>query len=157
MVCKHTYELDVEKRSLKMADFPSEKTYLKGVGMETITKCLAANIRTLRKKKKMTQTELAKRAGISLIFLQGIESERKWVSPATTKAIAKALKVPESDLFVNCGPRVPKKQKLKRPLKPQLDHVPDDIFQALLTTCKTRKWKWDAIRWIIQGYEQNLK
>jgi transcriptional regulator with XRE-family HTH domain len=131
----------------------------KGGKMESITKCLATNIRNLRKEKNLTQTELAEKAGISLIFLQGIESERKWVSPATAKVLAKALEVNESKLFENCFEK--KRASLsshprKSGNKP-LEHLPEDIMQALMTTCRHPEWKWEAIRWIIQGYEREIR
>lgn len=122
--------------------------------MESITKCLATNVRTLRKMKKMTQSEVAEKAGISLVFLQGIETEKKWVSPMTTKSIAKALGVTESQLFENCFER--KSLKVNRYGYTKLAHVPDDIFMALATTCASPNWKWEPFRWILQGYERNL-
>ena len=119
--------------------------------MESIADCLAENIRSLRKKRGLTQGELARKSQISVIFLQGIETKRKWVSPDTTRMIAKALNVTESELFKNCF----EKKSLGRRIKnPKLDHIPDDILRALSTTCISASWKWETIRWIIQGFER---
>lgn len=124
--------------------------------MRSIMDCLALNIKNSRKKLGLTQSELAQKAGISLIFLQGIEAGRKWVSPQTTQVLAQALQTSESKLFENCfeNSSLPKKSA-KRIKKANLDHIPDDVFNALATTCKEEGWKWEAIRWIIKGYENH--
>lgn len=119
--------------------------------MGNITACLAANIRHLRKERRLTQSELAAEAGISLIFLQGIESERKWISPNTVASIAKALDVPQSRLF-EYRSHDGRPKKIKRISKATFDHVPDDIFNALATTCRHPSWQWEVIRWILDGY-----
>lgn len=124
----------------------------------SIAACLAANIKRMRKEKQMTQSELAERAGISLIFLQGIEAERKWISPATSAAIAQAFNTTEAQLFAECfetaRPRT--KAKPKKISRTQLDHIPEDIVYALATTCRHPKWQWQVFRWILQGYERDL-
>jgi transcriptional regulator with XRE-family HTH domain len=125
--------------------------------MESITDCLATNIRALRKEKGFTQGELAQKAKISLIFLQGIESKRKWVSPDTAKALAKALDVKEADLFKDCFKNKKAHSKKSRIKNPKLDHVPDDIMTSLATTCVEAAWKWEAIRWIIKGFEEEMR
>ncbi len=135
----------------------------------TITKCLATNIRNLRKQSGLTQSELAGKSGISLIFLQAIEAERKWISPATVHAIAQALEVHESRLFEHCfereshtaleshasalGQKKSQEEKKKRFKKANFDHIPDDIFNALATTCMHQSWKWEFLRWVIRGFE----
>jgi transcriptional regulator with XRE-family HTH domain len=123
--------------------------------MASIVDCLAENIKKIREHQGFTQAQLAQSAGISLIFLQGIEAKRKWVSPTTTKALAQALNVTENKLFENCfEAKSAPSASLKRLRKPKLDHVPSDIYNALATTCCKPSWKWEAIRWIIQGYER---
>ena len=122
--------------------------------MSDIAACLAENIRSLRKKKGLTQSELAERADISLIFLQGIESEKKWVSPSTAAALAKALGVTQARLFKDCFSEA-EKQKARRQARANLDHVPTDIFNALSSTCKDSEWQWDAVRWILEGFERS--
>lgn len=124
--------------------------------MGSITACLAANIKELRKEKGLTQSELAAKAGISLIFLQGIECERKWISPSTAAAIAKALGVPQSRLF-ELHPSLKKARKMRRIKRASLDHIPDDIFNALATTCRHPSWQWEVIRWILDGYTRRLR
>lgn len=124
--------------------------------MGSIQSCLAGNIRRLRKEQNLTQSELAEKAGISLIFLQGIETEKKWISPQTVSSLAQALNVSQSKLFENClpdGSRV----KVKRIGRASLDHIPDDIFNALATTCKHPSWKWEFFRWIIDGHSRDLR
>lgn len=128
-----------------------------------IARCLSANIKNLRKERDLTQAELAQRAGISLIFLQGLEGERKWLSPDTAKAIARALKVSESRLFENCFPKkngrmsnTGKKSKpgVRKLISFQSGHMPEDIFHSLAHVCKDPQWQWDVLRWILEGYRQ---
>lgn len=120
--------------------------------MDSITKCLASNIKKFRKENDLTQGELAERAGISLVFLQGIESEKKWISPTTVTAIAKALQVPESKLFENCLDQPFLAERKFDRKKPKLDHVPDDVFYLLVTVCRHPEWQWETFRWILEGY-----
>lgn len=120
--------------------------------MGNITACLAKNIRQLRKQRRLTQNQLAKKAGISLVFLQGIESQRKWLSPQTIEALAAALEVPQARLFVSHTLTAAKIRRLKRA---SLDHIPDDVFNALATTCKHPSWKWETLRWIVEGFSKS--
>lgn len=120
--------------------------------METITKCLATNIKELRRIRGLTQTELADRAKISLIFLQGIESERKWISPSTIKSLADALQVHESKLFENCF----EKEVTNNRSQSRFAHIPEDILVALTTTCRHPQWKWEVFRWILDGYKRQI-
>lgn len=127
--------------------------------MESITKCLATNIKNLRKLRGMTQQELADKAQISLIFLQAIESERKWISPATIKALADSLKVTESKLFENCFENAAPSGMQRHQSNQSQDrwnHIPEDIIVALSTTCKHPQWKWEVFRWIIEGYKKQI-
>lgn len=121
---------------------------------DSITACLAENIRTLRKEKGFTQSELAEKAHISVIFLQGIESEKKWISPATVAALAKALGVSQARLFKNCFEER-EKEKMKRLPRANFDHIPNDIFNALANDCKNKDWRWEALRWILEGYQRS--
>lgn len=118
--------------------------------MHGIAKCLAANIRQLRRQKGMTQAELAAKAKISLIFLQGVETERKWVSPRSARAIARALKVSEARLFEDCFKDIEAPPKRLR--HQNFDHVPTDVYNALATVCREDQWQWDTFRWILQGF-----
>jgi transcriptional regulator with XRE-family HTH domain len=123
--------------------------------MESITDCLATNVRKLRKEKGLTQGELAKKSQISLVFLQGIETKRKWVSPDTAKSLAKALGVKEADLFKDCFKQIKTTKKKIKIKNLRLDHIPEDILFSLTTTCLASTWKWESIRWIIQGFERD--
>ncbi len=122
--------------------------------MESIADCLATNIRNLRKKKGLTQGELATKSQISLIFLQGIETKRKWLSPETAKLIATALDVSEAQLFKDCFENAKAAKRKIKVKNLKLDHIPADIIFSLSTTCLAASWKWESIRWILQGFER---
>lgn len=100
----------------------------------------------------MTQMELAEKAGVSLIFIQGIESERKWISPTTIKSLADAFGVPESKLFENCF----EQSTSFSGDKSKFTHIPEDIWTALTTTCRHPQWKWETFRWILEGYKKQI-
>lgn len=57
-------------------------------------------IEELRKKQKMSKTELAKRAGVSRTIIWGLESgKQKVTTTATLRKIAEALDASVSDIF----------------------------------------------------------
>jgi transcriptional regulator with XRE-family HTH domain len=64
-----------------------------------ILETLGRNARAFRQTRGLTQQALAERAGISLVFLQGIEAGKKWVSAETISALARSLGVRETELF----------------------------------------------------------
>lgn len=138
--------------------------------MGSIIDCLAGNVKRMREGRGLTQAELAKAAGISLVFLQSIEARRKWVSPDTAKSLARALEVTEPELFENCfeedgspaGLRSLKKsgargRRVRRLRNATLEHVPDDIYNHLATTCRDKRWKWEVLRWLLEGHERTFR
>jgi transcriptional regulator with XRE-family HTH domain len=60
---------------------------------------LSGNLRKLRKHREWSQTELAKKANISMNFLSEIECCRKWPYPETLQNLAEALGVEVFDFF----------------------------------------------------------
>lgn len=66
--------------------------------MDLIYDFLAENIKKLRNERKISQSNLAEMAGISLRGLQDIEYKKNVPRPATLKKIAKALDVDVSEL-----------------------------------------------------------
>jgi SOS-response transcriptional repressor LexA len=60
---------------------------------------LGRRIRRLRRESRRTQAELARGAGINQGFLSEIERDRRNPSPATVRALALALDVPEAVLL----------------------------------------------------------
>jgi transcriptional regulator with XRE-family HTH domain len=60
---------------------------------------LSGNLRKLRKYRAWSQTELAKKANISMNFLSEIERGRKWPYPETLQNLAEALGVEVFDFF----------------------------------------------------------
>ena len=103
-----------------------------------ITKVFADNIKRLRKDRGLTQTELADIIGISLASIQGYEAERVWPAMDTVKSLAKALKVTESELFLDPNYRdVQVNQALETLLKAYkpkahpLDDLPQEILALL--------------------------
>jgi transcriptional regulator with XRE-family HTH domain len=66
----------------------------------TLTQCLQANIRSLRKGQKLTQTQLAEKMGIDYKDFQKLESG-KGINPTlkTLDRLAKALKTDASELL----------------------------------------------------------
>jgi transcriptional regulator with XRE-family HTH domain len=60
---------------------------------------LSGNLRKLRKYREWSQTELAKKANISMNFLSEIERGRKWPYPETLQNLAEALGVEVFDFF----------------------------------------------------------
>lgn len=90
--------------------------------MAKIEEVLAANIKSLRKARGLTQEKLSERAGMSLTGLQGIEYCLRWPSPDTVRKITSALGVPEGALF----------QDLSAMPKPSAQEALEVITEAIL-------------------------
>ena len=69
--------------------------------MGDITHCLADNLKRIRKSKNLTQEALAEKADISTQAIRYIETQRRWPSLETIRALAKVLKVSETEFFVD--------------------------------------------------------
>lgn len=67
--------------------------------MTKVQKRLAENIKFYRKQKKMTQEELAEKAGTATNYIGTIEIGKKFPSPQMIVRIANALEVDELSLF----------------------------------------------------------
>ena len=65
----------------------------------TMLQRLGRRIQTLRDRRKMTQEELAGKAGLSRGYLARLETGRHDPSATTLATIAKALRVPIASLF----------------------------------------------------------
>lgn len=61
---------------------------------------LAANLKSIRKNKKLTQFELAEKAGVSDETIKNIELCKTWVSEKTLSQITNALDIDVHSLFV---------------------------------------------------------
>ena len=57
------------------------------------------NLKAIRKRMKLTQTEMAERIGISQSYLADIEHNRKNISLAVVLRIAKGLNIPVNKLI----------------------------------------------------------
>lgn len=68
---------------------------------------LGAHIKELRQARNLGPRELARRAGMNSGALVHIENGRRFAKPATLKAIATALDIPASDLFMVAGHLTP--------------------------------------------------
>jgi transcriptional regulator with XRE-family HTH domain len=96
---------------------------------------LSANIRRLRKEKKMSQNALAERASLSFRGLQDIEYEVTWPEWANVMAISAALGVPHTELFrdFDAEAKPTDEQVIARIVekfaeKPALSAVPDPVI-----------------------------
>lgn len=61
---------------------------------------MATNIRLVREKKGISRAKLARESGVTLSFLNYIESDVKSPTLRTLEKIAKALDVPVTELLV---------------------------------------------------------
>lgn len=66
-----------------------------------ISDCLKKNLRKFRKERGFTQQELADACKLSLATIQLIESGKVWPERETISALARALKIKESSLFID--------------------------------------------------------
>lgn len=68
-------------------------------GNSKLPKSLGKKIQRRRKSLKLTQEELAEKVGISLVYMGYIEQGRYAPSLEVLNKIARALKIPLSELF----------------------------------------------------------
>lgn len=69
---------------------PQEQKLLDGFGKQ---------VAIFRKRRELTQQQLAEAVGMSVVAIAYIETGKRWVRPGTLSKIAKELKVNVSDLF----------------------------------------------------------
>ena len=69
--------------------------------MSILKRIVAKRISYFRKMRKLTQAELAEKAGISLNYLGYIERGKKEPSFSVIESIASALKIDPTDLFLD--------------------------------------------------------
>lgn len=72
--------------------------------MNTMTKELGRRIRAERTAKKMTQEELAERAGLHPTYIGQVERGEKNLTVASLEKIVEGLEISFSDLFENIRP-----------------------------------------------------
>jgi transcriptional regulator with XRE-family HTH domain len=95
--------------------------------MENIRIILGANIKRLRKRAGIrTQEELAERSKLSEQMVKLVETGKRWPSPATTEAIAKAIGVTISELFgeESQAGSLPVSRTLRK-----MACIPDEIYE----------------------------
>ena len=68
-----------------------------------LRKIFSSNVREYRTRHKWTQVVLAKKTGVSVNFINDIESGKKWASPATMTKLANALGVEVYELYKPAG------------------------------------------------------
>jgi len=93
------------------------------------------NVKNYREILKYSQEKLAEKAGISVQTIKDIESCRRWVSDKTLTMLAKALNVPEFQLFL--PDKYIKDKKYKKPalkslmtLKSKVQLLMDEQFEV---------------------------
>ena len=59
----------------------------------------AANIKRHRTSSKLSQAALAKKAGVSINFINDLEAGKKWVSPSTMIKLAKVFDIESYELI----------------------------------------------------------
>jgi len=67
--------------------------------MTSLNKLLAYNIKENRRKMRLSQAKLAKKAGLSLSYLAAVEVCNKFPSPQTLEKLAQALEIDTPELF----------------------------------------------------------
>lgn len=76
--------------------------------LESVRDLLSKNLLELRTEKGLSQAELAQKAGFQYNSYNRWENGRSWPDPDTISAIARALEVPPSRLFLDTSLISPK-------------------------------------------------
>ena len=64
-----------------------------------LRKVFSSNLKSLRTQLKLSQANLAKKTGVSINFINDIESGKKWISTGTLTGLANALNVEPYELL----------------------------------------------------------
>ncbi|MDR2701929.1 MAG: helix-turn-helix domain-containing protein [Spirochaetaceae bacterium] len=105
--------------------------------MAEIRAILAENIKKFRQKQRITQSELAERASISVNFIGMIEQKRKFPAPEMLDRIATALKVETPELFSAYVSPVSELEKLHKAILADLDRaISAAVCKAIKKNCK---------------------
>jgi transcriptional regulator with XRE-family HTH domain len=91
---------------------------------------LSGNLKKLRKYREWSQTELAKKANISMNFLSEIECGHKWPYPETLQSLAEALGVEVLEFFR------PKENETMPGIEEHLNRLSTDIAVAVEKSVK---------------------
>ena len=59
----------------------------------------SSNLKSLRARLKLSQASLAKKAGVSVNFINDLEAEKKWASMATLVSLASVLNIEPYELL----------------------------------------------------------
>jgi len=74
--------------------------------MEQLVNIVGANIKEIRKQKKMTQEELAEKCGLQTSYLAGVEHGDRNITLQTLEKITAGLKINAKDLFELDSPMI---------------------------------------------------
>jgi transcriptional regulator with XRE-family HTH domain len=76
--------------------------------LESIRAILSKNLLELRHERGLSQSDLAEKAGFQMQSYNRWENGKSWPEPSTIEALARALNVPESRLFLDASLISPK-------------------------------------------------
>ena len=101
--------------------------------MAKIREILAENIKEYRRKRGITQSELAERSNISANFMGMIEQERKFPAPEVLDRIAEALEIDTSELFITDISPQAELKKLHKAILADLNQAIGDAVDKAIT------------------------
>jgi len=101
--------------------------------MAKIREILAENIKEYRRKRGITQSELAERSNISANFMGMIEQERKFPAPEVLDRIAEALGIDTSELFITDASPQAELKKLHKAILADLNQAIGDAVDRAIT------------------------
>jgi len=112
---------------------------MKKTNNPTVRLIFSKNVKNYREVLKYSQEKLAEKAGISVQTIKDIEGCRRWVSDKTLSMLAKALNIPEFQLFL--PEKYIKDKKYKKPtlnslmsLKTKIQTLLDEQFEDAVKT-----------------------
>lgn len=71
------------------------------MGKDRVRVLLAFNMKRLRNLRGLTGDELAEKADLTGGYIRQVETHKAWASPKTLDSIARALRVPIHELFLD--------------------------------------------------------
>jgi len=103
---------------------------------EGIREILAANLKENRRKLRLTQEELAEKAGVSTHYIAMIETCKKYPKPDMLEHIAKTLGIKSHQLFsAESDPNEPL-ERLHQKIITDVKQIVNEAVEKAIITCK---------------------
>lgn len=98
--CKYQNFIEKDTVIMFFCPFSNAHNFIMTNEKTPIKEILSTNLKAIRHNKKMTQEELAEKAGLTVKYISNIERGLSFVSAEVLDSLARSLDVPVYELFI---------------------------------------------------------